>query len=89
MTDDPLLEILRCPEDMSPLAWADAGLIARLNRAIAAGEVVNQSGHKVRTPVENGLVRAAGDRLYPVVKQIPVMLPSEAISLDQLEKDHG
>lgn len=85
--DNSLLQILRCPEDLTPLSSADAGILERLNRAIAAGRVVNLGGERVEKPIENGLVREMGDWLYPIVEQIPVMLPSEAIPLNQLSEN--
>ena len=83
--NDQLLAILRCPEDHSRLSPADAGLVLRLNAAIRAGRLRNQSGQSVDRAVDGGLVRAAGDLLYPIVDQIPVLLRDEAIRLDQLE----
>src|SRR3990172_8808346 len=45
--NDQLLAILRCPEDHSRLSPADAGLVLRLNAAIRAGRLRNQSGQSV------------------------------------------
>jgi uncharacterized protein YbaR (Trm112 family) len=87
MFNDKLLAFLRCPEDHSPVRPADEQLLASLNAAIRAGRVRNQAGHQVTKPVDGGLVRAAGDLLYPAVDQIPVMLHDEAIRLDQLENE--
>lgn len=76
-----LLEILRCPQDRSRLHEADAGLVARINRAVEANTAVNLAGERLRKRLDGGLVREAGDRLYPVIDHIPVMLPDEAIDL--------
>ncbi len=81
---DDTFAILRCPDDHSTLAAADGGLIARLNAAVRAGQLRNQAGLRVDYAIEGGLVRAAGDLLYPIVDAIPVMLHDEAIPLDQL-----
>ena len=81
--EDQLLQLLRCPEDLSPLALADDELLQRLNRAIAMGHVVNLGGDPVQRLLEQALVSESSGRLYPIVKQIPVMLPGEAISLGQ------
>lgn len=83
---DRLLEILRCPQDRSRLHRADEATIARINRAIAAGKVVNVVGERIEKPLDGGLVREAGDLLYPVLDKIPVMLPDEAIDLDAFEE---
>ncbi len=84
MIDKKLLEILVCPADHTPLSIAGEQLIARLNRAIAAGRVKNQAGRPVEKPLEAGLIRADKTLLYPVVDDIPVLLADEAIPLTQI-----
>lgn len=80
-----LLAILRCPDDRSPLSLADDEVVAQLNAAIQAGWLRNRAGQRVDRLMEGGLVREAGDLLYPIVDQIPVMLHDEAIPLVQLD----
>ena len=77
--------MLRCPNDRSPLHAAEPALVARLNAAIAARQLRNQAGATVERPIDGGLIRAAGDLMYPIVDQIPVMLYDEAIPIVQLE----
>jgi len=77
--------MLRCPNDRSTLTAAEPELLARLNAAIAAKRLTNVAGQRVERPIDGGLVRAAGDLVYPIVDQIPVMLFDEAIPLAQLE----
>lgn len=84
MVDPELLEILVCPETRQPVREADAGLISRLNAAIAAGRVKNRAGEPVREQVEGGLVREDGQVVYPVREGIPIMLVDEAIGLAEL-----
>ena len=79
---DVSLSLLRCPEDHSPLVKADEELLARINARIRAGDLVNRGGQRVERPLEGGLVREAGDLLFPVVEQIPVLLLEEAIELE-------
>ena len=79
-----LLEILRCPEDRTPVREADAALVARLNAAIAAGSVKNRAGEAVQEAVHGALVREDDKVLYPVRDDIPVMLIDEQIALEQL-----
>jgi uncharacterized protein len=84
MIDKEILSILVCPADHTPLKLADEQLLARLNRAIAAGRIKNQSGGAVEQPLAGGLVRADGALLYPIIDDIPVLLADEAILLGQL-----
>jgi uncharacterized protein len=81
MIADHLLEILRCPQDRSRLRRADAELVQRLNRAITAGALKNAAGEPIEKPLDGGLIREAGDLMYPIIDEIPVMLPDEAIDL--------
>jgi uncharacterized protein YbaR (Trm112 family) len=78
-----LLKILVCPENRTPLALASEELVARLNRAVAAGQLTNKAGRKVEKPMDGGLVRADGAVLYPIVDEIPMMLVDEGIPLNQ------
>ncbi len=85
--DQQLLEVLRCPKDQSPLSLAKKNLVQRINRGIEAGRVVNLSGQRLKKHLDTGLVREAGDLLYPVINAIPVMLPDEAVELSQVQDD--
>lgn len=82
--DSELLDILVCPETRRPVRRADEDVLARVNRAIAEGTLVNRGGNRVKAPLHGGLVRDDGRVLYPVRDDIPVMLLDEAIDLDGL-----
>jgi len=88
LIDQQLLEMLRCPHDHTPLAVADAELVERINRAVQAERVVNLGGQAVSRRLDGGLVRQAGDLVYPVIDGIPVLLPDEAIDVSQLSEAH-
>jgi uncharacterized protein YbaR (Trm112 family) len=79
-----LLEILRCPQDHTVLAVADGELIQRVNNAIGDGRILSASGEPRTQPIDGGLVRAAGDVLYPIVDGVPLLLRDEAIVLNEL-----
>ena len=85
MISKELLDLLVCPENRTPLTPADDELLAKLNRAIAAGSVKNRSGQQVSEPLSGALVRQDGRVLYPIVDDIPIMLVEEAIPLEGLE----
>jgi uncharacterized protein YbaR (Trm112 family) len=76
-----LLQILCCPETHQEVRVAEALVIDRLNAQIAAGALKNRAGQLVQEKIEGGLVRADGKYLYPVRRNIPVMLVDEGIPL--------
>lgn len=86
MVSKQLLEILICPESRQPLAEADTALVARLNAAIAAGQLRNKAGETIARPIDGALVRQDGQLAYPIVDDIPVMLLDEAIPLDAVSR---
>ncbi len=85
MISKELLDLLVCPENRTPLTPADDELLAKLNRAIAAGSVKNRSGQQVSESLSGALVRQDGRMLYPIVDDIPIMLVEEAIPLEGLD----
>jgi len=81
MIDPELLKILCCPETHQELHPAEPALIERLNGQIAAGALTNRAGQLVNENIDGGLVRADGKFLYPIRRNIPVMLVDEGIPL--------
>ena len=81
MIDAELLKILCCPETHQELKPADPAVITKLNQQIAAGTLKNRAGQIVKDPIEEGLVRADSKFLYPIRRNIPVMLLDEALPL--------
>ena len=84
IVDPSVLAILRCPQDHSELTQADPRFIERANQAIRAGRVTTVAGQPVQNPLDGGLLRAAGDLLYPIIEGIPVLLHDEAIEVRKL-----
>jgi uncharacterized protein len=76
-------DLLVCPQSHAPLEPAEELLIERINQEIAAGNLVNAGGRRVEKPIDGGLMRADGRVLYPIVDEIPILLPEEAIAVDQ------
>jgi uncharacterized protein YbaR (Trm112 family) len=81
MIDSELLRILCCPETHQDVRLAEQAVIDKLNRQIAAGALKNRVGQPVQEKLDGGLVRADGKYLYPIRRNIPVMLVDEAIPL--------
>jgi uncharacterized protein YbaR (Trm112 family) len=86
--DQSLLKILRCPKDLSPLSLANSQLLERVNRVIEAGRIVNLEGVCVQQQLESALISDTGELLYPIINEIPALLPGEAIPLNQLDEPY-
>jgi uncharacterized protein YbaR (Trm112 family) len=82
MVNAELLKLLCCPESHQELRLADASVIDKLNQKIVAGTLKNRGGQPVKEAIDAGLVRADGKFLYPVRRDIPVMLVEEAVPLE-------
>ena len=81
MLDPEFVKILVCPDNRTPVRIASEQEITNLNQKIEEGSLQNIGGRKVNDQLDSGLIREAGDRLYPVRNNIPVMLVEEAIQL--------
>ena len=81
MLDPEFVKILVCPDNRTPVRIASEQEITNLNQKIEECSLKNIGGRKVNDKLDGGLIREAGDRLYPVRKNIPVMLVEEAIKL--------
>ena len=76
-----LLQMLRCPETQQALALAETALVERLNADVITGELRNRAGQPVTVKLDVGLMRADGKVLYPIRRNVPVLLVNEAITL--------
>lgn len=82
--DQELLDILVCPETKDPVAVAAAGVLERVNAAVAEGRATTRGGEPIAEPVTEGLLREDGRILYPIREGIPIMLIDESIDVSDL-----
>ncbi|NOZ73961.1 MAG: hypothetical protein GXO90_01080 [FCB group bacterium] len=78
---EELISILCCPETKESLVLADDDLIKKINAAIKKEQVKQRDGNVVMEIIDAGLIRKDGKYLYPVRREIPVMLVEESIDL--------
>ena len=57
MLNKEFIALMRCPENRSSLALADAGLVAEVNTAISAGRLKNRAGMVLADRLAGGLIR--------------------------------
>ena len=81
MLTEDFLKILCCPETKQALRLAQPDAVAKINGLIQKGEMKNKAGVSVKEPIDAGLIREDGKVLYPVRKEIPVLLIDEALPL--------
>ncbi len=81
MITPDLLGILCCPETHQDLRLAQPAVVEKLNAQIAAGTLKNRIGQPIQEKIDGGLIRSDGRFLYPIRRDIPVMLVDEAIPL--------
>jgi uncharacterized protein YbaR (Trm112 family) len=81
MISAELLSLLRCPLSGQPLVLADQSALNRLEALRNAGTLKNRAGETVSRPLVNGLIREDGRFFFPIVDEIPVLLPDEAIEI--------
>ena len=85
MIDKQLLSILACPETKKNLVLADDKIIAKVNAAIAQGNVRNRSKEKISDKIDGGLFREGDNKsLYPIKNGIPILLVEELMDISQL-----
>lgn len=84
MITPDILPILRCPAGGGPLVLAESALIERVNEAIVQGNVRDQLGVRVDTPIDAGLINTTGDRLYPIRQNITTLIADNAFQIEDL-----
>lgn len=81
MVDAELLKILCCPESHQELKFAEPSLISQLNKRIGEGSLKNRANQPIVEKIDSGLIRADGKFLYPIRRNIPVLLVDEAVPI--------
>lgn len=81
LVDLQLLELLRCPESRLALHVLSAEKLQKLNAEIQAGNVKNHSGKVLSEALQEVLVSSDGNKGYPVVEGIPVLLIDESFDI--------
>jgi uncharacterized protein YbaR (Trm112 family) len=81
MLHPELINDLCCPETKQRVHLADATLITSLNDRISSGQARNRGGQPIAERIDAGLLREDGKFLYPIRRNIPIMLIDEAIPL--------
>ena len=79
MISEDLLKILCCPETHQPVTVADSDLVDQLNKLIGSGNLKNRDGKSVDEKLDGALIREDRQILFPVRKNIPVMMIPESI----------
>jgi uncharacterized protein YbaR (Trm112 family) len=83
--DAKLLEILCCPVTKTPLTQLLPQRLAKLNAAIAAGQVKYVGGNAVEGELQEALVTEDMKVIYPVKDNIPILLEDKGIGTTQLQ----
>ena len=78
-----LYSLLRCPQTQSPLRPLGSDELERLNQRIAGGRAVDGRGHLLAADatLDEGLVTEDGRFVYPVRRNVPVLLLADRIVL--------
>ncbi|MGM0444108.1 MAG: Trm112 family protein [Fibrobacterota bacterium] len=79
--NNDLLDILCCPETKQELTLMERDELRKLNAKIREGAVTNVGGAVVRERLDNALLRKDGTLVYPVRRDIPILLVEEGIKL--------
>lgn len=76
-----LLNLLICPITKENLKLGNQNFLQTLNERIGSNKVTNLKGHSINKKLEKVLVNDSETYAYPVISEIPVLLPDEAIGL--------
>lgn len=82
--DHRLLDLLCCPVSKLPLALAQSADLEALHQAAAAGQLLQRDGQRVPEAPRQALVERRGGWFYPVLDDIPVLLPDAGLRIGTL-----
>jgi uncharacterized protein YbaR (Trm112 family) len=82
--DGKLLEILCCPVSKTPLQRLEPSRLAKLNEAIPGG-VQYVGGEPVEKKLTEALITVDSKVIYPVERDIPILLEEKGIGTTQLD----
>lgn len=78
-----VLELIRCPITRQKLDIASVELIERLRASLRDGKLMNRLGTNVMDDFQSGLLNESKSWFYPVVDDIPTLVPDEAIACSE------
>lgn len=73
------ISILKCPITAKDLRALTSEEISAINRKAAAKQLWQADGKLMTDPIEKGLVSADGAYIYPILKEIVLLLPEMAL----------
>lgn len=77
-----VLDLIRCPITLEKLAVAPTEVVERLRSSVRDGKLTNRLGTNVTTEFQAGLLNESKSWFYPVVDDIPTLVPDEAIAFE-------
>ena len=77
-----LLDLIRCPITLEKLEIAPVDFVERIRAAIRDGRLTNRMGVSVTYDIQSGLLNESKNWFYPVVDDIPMLVPDEAIACE-------
>lgn len=81
-----LLEILVCPVTKLPVFILEEQKLQKLNELIAQGALQTMDGKTILEPLQEALITRNKNIIYRIENNIPIMLESQAISVNQIER---
>ena len=80
-----ILDLIRCPITLEKLEIAPVELVERLRASVRDGKLLNRLGTNVTDVFQSGLRNASKSWFYPIVDEIPTLVPDEAIACSATE----